>query len=71
MDSHQTNNTPDVIANGTSLNRRSLLKGSATFAASAVAGTTFGLLNRTAQAEQPRPATASLIHPWEDFPGGV
>jgi hypothetical protein len=71
MDSRQRSNTPDVIANGTIFNRRSLLKSSATFAASAVVTTTFGLLDRTAQAEQPTPSTASLIHPWEDFPGGL
>jgi hypothetical protein len=71
MDSPQTSNSQSASTTSLKLNRRSLLKGSATFAATAVAGTTLGLLNGTARAEQPKPTTPSGLHAWEDFPGGV
>ena len=52
-------------------NRRSLLKGSASFAATAVAGVSLNLLSQPALAENTKPAATSHLHPLEDFPGGI
>jgi hypothetical protein len=69
MDSHQSGNPLNVM--GKTINRRSLLKGSATFAASTVACSTFGLINRGVQAEQSKSAALGTVNAWDDFPGGV
>jgi hypothetical protein len=66
MDASQTP-TPSSIT----FNRRSLLKGSASFAATAVAGVSLNLLNQPAVAENARPAATGHLHPLEDFPGGI
>jgi hypothetical protein len=69
MKTHQTEERVDERWIGATLSRRSLLKGSATLAAGAVAG--MGL-DGMAPAEQARAAvSAGSPRVLEDFPGGI
>ena len=68
MDSQSPSQTASPIATSKLINRRSLLKGSASVA---VAFTAMGSLSAKAEAPLPAATPNHTLHPMDDFPGGI